>query len=100
MPIPVARAAGTMPSSATSIIMSTGRNCARDPSMMASLSEVPGSARRRLISAINNTPLITATPNREMKPTAADTLRLMPRSYRKTMPPTSEKGTFISTSPA
>ena len=37
--------------------------------------------RRRLISEMTSTPLITATPNSEMNPTAADTLRLMPRRY-------------------
>src|SRR6266404_3326661 len=78
-PIPVARAAGTIPSMATTIIMSTGRIWASEPWITASLAPAPCSVRLRLISETTSTPLITATPNREMKPTAADTLRLIPR---------------------
>ena len=53
-----------------------------------------------MISATTSTPLITATPKSEMKPTAADTLRLTPRTQSATTPPTSENGTLISTNPA
>ena len=67
-----------MPSNATTIIIRTGLICARAPCAMASSSETPGSSRRALISDTISTPLITATPNREMNPTAAETLRWMP----------------------
>src|SRR5215510_4097384 len=43
--------------------------------MTASLTPRPLSSRRRLISATTSTPLITATPKSEMKPTAANTER-------------------------
>src|SRR5262245_28961055 len=99
-PMPVARAAGTIPNSATRIIINTGRNCAFAPAMAASFAVTPGSCRRLLISDRYNTPLMTATPKSDMNPTAADTLRLIWRSFRKMTPPTSENGTFTSTSPA
>src|SRR6266478_5794807 len=82
-PMPVARAAGTIPNSATRIIINTGRNCAFAPAMAASSAVTPVSCRRLLISDRYNTPLMTATPNRDMNPTAAETLRLIWRSLRK-----------------
>src|SRR6266853_3988719 len=99
-PMPVARAAGTIPSMATTIIMRTGRIWASAPRITASRASIPISLRLRLISETMRTPLITATPNSEMKPTAADTLKLMPRRYSANTPPTSENGTLSSTSPA
>ena len=51
----------------------------------------PGSCLLRLISAMTSTPLITATPNSEMNPTAAETLRLIFRasSMPTVLPPIS-----------
>jgi hypothetical protein len=47
-----------------------------------------------------NTPLIIATPKSEIKPTAAETLRLMHAQIQeRRCPPTSEKGTFTQHQP-
>jgi hypothetical protein len=40
------------------------------------------------------TPFNTAMPNRAMKPTHSERFRLVPRSYRAAMPPTSATGTI------
>ena len=98
--MPLASAAGIMPSIATTISMNIGRTCAFAPETTASSSVVPGSLIRRLISATYNSPPITATPNSVTNPTAAETDRWMPRRYSARMPPTSEKGTLTSTSAA
>ena len=78
-PMPVASAAGAMPSIATTIRIKICRNWIRAPSTTASLRGNPFWRRCRFICEMYSTPLITATPNREMKPTAAETLKLMPR---------------------
>ena len=39
------------------------------------------------------TPLSTATPNRAMKPTAAERFRFIPRAQSMAMPPIKAKGT-------
>jgi hypothetical protein len=43
---------------------------------------------------------MTATPNSETKPTAADTLKGMPRRYSTTTPPPMENGTVARASAA
>ena len=49
--MPVANAAGIMPSIATRISVNIGRTCAFAPDTTASSNDVPGSLSRRLISA-------------------------------------------------
>jgi hypothetical protein len=46
------------------------------------------SPHSRLISLITSTPLMTETPNNEINPMIADTLKCIPRRYRKRIPPT------------
>ena len=46
------------------------------------------------------TPFCTAIPNKAIKPTAADTLRLIPVANKIKIPPIIAKGTFIKISRA
>ena len=100
-PIPVAGAAGIIPSIATDDHHQHWPELgfsARIPPHRDRV--VSGSVNRRLISETTSTPLITATPNSLTNPMAADTDRLMSRSQRTRIPPTNENGTFKITRPA
>src|SRR6266566_2607742 len=76
-PIPVETAAGSKPMAAANEAMMTGRSRSCDPMTTASCRVEP-CFRSALMDAIRTTPLRTDTPNREMKPTAAEMLKLVP----------------------
>ena len=67
--------------------------------MIASSSGAP-SSRSWLMNVTITSPFSTATPERAMKPTAAEIENGMPRSHRATMPPVSASGTPVNTSSA
>ena len=98
LPTPVAMAAGSMPTVATVAVISTGRSRSVAPATTASMSGRPES-RSRLRFATMMTPFITATPNRAMKPTADDTLRVTPVTCSAISPPSVASGTTRKISP-
>ena len=71
--------------------MSTARNRSRVPSIVAVHKSWPLSTRAR-IALTTSTPFNTACPSSAMKPTAADTLSVMPTTDRPRKPPNSATG--------
>ena len=53
-----------------------------------------------LIRLMSTNPFSTATPDRAMNPTAADTENGIPRSHRASTPPVRASGTPVNTSNA
>jgi len=91
-PVPVASAMGTNPSEATRAVMTTGRRRVSAPTRIASILGVPSCINCRMKLSITS-PLRTATPDRAMNPTAAETEKVMSRSHKAAMPPVSASGT-------
>ncbi len=98
-PVPVAIAIGTKPSEATSAVMRTGRSRVRHPRRIAASRGSP-SRRNWLMNETITSPLSTATPDKAMKPTAAEIEKGMSRSQSETMPPVRPSGTHVNTSSA
>ena len=93
-PILVDRAAGKRPRMAVIAVIITGRTRLREPWMMASCTGSP-SARRALKYEISSRPSMMAIPKSETKPTAAETLKLVPVRYKDQMPPTATSKTLL-----
>ena len=96
-PVPVARAIGTKPRDATRAVISTGRRRVMAPSHTA-WSRLRPSCNRLRMKEIITRPLSTATPDRAMKPTAAEIDSGIPRSHRASTPPVRAKGMPVNTS--
>src|SRR6266568_1579289 len=95
-PVPVAKAIGTKPNEATSAVMITGRNRVRAPWLIAARAPTPSAISFRIWLSITN-PFRTATPERAMKPTAAEIENGMPRSQSAAIPPVRARGTALKT---
>ena len=98
-PWPVASAIGTKPSDATRAVIRIGRSRTRQPVVIARSRAMP-SCRSWLTNVTMTTPFSTATPDRAMKPIAAEIENGMSRNHRPTMPPDSPSGTPLNTSSA
>src|SRR5436305_1188805 len=98
-PVPCASAIGTKPIAGTNPVMTTARILSAMPLRIASAIGAPFSIRSR-IAVITTSPFSTATPARQMNPTAADTEKAMPVSASVNTPPASPKGTAKNTAPA
>src|SRR5262245_38978425 len=90
-PMPVDIAAGTRPIHAERPVMKIWRMRACAAPIMASSLPNPSSRRRRMYET-SKMPSIADTPNKEMKPTAAETLKLSPNTYTPRMPPQAANG--------
>ncbi len=90
---------GMKPMAGTRPVMITGRTRSMVPSMIARLSSTPSSSRWRTL-LMTTRPLSTATPDRQMKPTAADTENAMPVRPRAKTPPARPSGTAVNTARA
>ena len=77
LPIPVEIADGNRPMQADSAIIKIGRICCSTALNIASIFGMPVAATR-LYPLIISMPLITDTPNREIKPMAAEILKSKP----------------------
>ena len=76
-PMPVESAAGTRPMQADRPVMNTWRIRASPACRIAVSVPIPSSMSRRMWET-SRMPSMAATPNSEMKPTAADTLACSP----------------------
>jgi len=81
-PVPVARAMGINPKEATSAVIKTGRNRVREPCRIASSKGSPFSRNSPMKEIITN-PFNTATPERAMKPIAAEIDKGIPLTHKE-----------------
>ena len=96
-PVPVAKAIGTNPREATKAVIKTGRNRMSDPCRIASSSATP-SFRSLSMKEIITIPFNTATPDKAIKPTAAEMDKGIPRIQSKRNPPVRARGIPVKTS--
>ena len=92
--MPVLIEAGNRPKTATVAVIKIGRKRWRVPKITASFNAFP-SARRLLMCESMITPFWIATPIKAIKPTAEETLSVMPRRFNANIPPKSAKGTTL-----
>src|SRR6266849_1137102 len=95
-PMPWDSAAGNKPNPAISAVIRIGRSRSTAPSTTALSSGLPRRTKSTICSTMI-TPFCTEIPATAMKPTAAETERCRPAHASPATPPTSVKGTIIST---
>ena len=94
--MPVAMEAGKSPIAAAIAAINTGLNCSSAPRLMASRVGVPLRVRSCLMRDTRMTPPRTETPKSEMKPTAAEILKLVCVTSKARIPPMNASGTVPS----
>ena len=93
-PVPVAVAAGTNPTAATSAVLMRARSEASAACLTRSRgSRSSGSSTRFVVITM---PVITETPQRAMNPTPAGMLKDNPRAHNEKRPPASANGRLSS----
>ena len=85
---------GIKPSPATKAVISTGRNRADAPSIMA-VTKSPLFILNALMNVSMTTPFNTAMPDSAMNPIAAEIDKGMPRTHRANTPPVKASGTHV-----